>query len=846
MKLSGPVSSSQFTPRRSLRGVAMLLSLLAAGGLSLPAVPVALGETPPAAAPAVARVEISPATDNKVVIRSRDARQQLIATAVMADGTLQDVTRTAAWTISSPALLSVDATGMAIPAGDGDVTVTATFEGQAATINVSISGFATPLPINFRNQVVPIFTKLGCNGGGCHGKSGGQNGFRLSLLGFYPEDDYEFLRKESRGRRIFPGMPQESLLLKKAVGQSPHGGGKRMEAGSFEYNLLCQWIEQGMPYGAETDPSVASIQCLPETRTLQRNSQQQIAVIATYTDGTTEDVTRMALFEANEAEMAESSVTGLVSTLDLTGEVAIMARYQGQVSTFRATIPLGADTKGLPEPANVVDQAVFGKLRLLGIPASEVCDDATFLRRVSLDITGLLPTEQQVREFLADTAADKRNRLVDQLLDSTAYADHFANKWNFVLRNRRENGEDAPGTLLFHQWIWDRVYDNTPYDQFVRQIVTASGDPQINPAVTWYRDVDTVEEQVEDTAQLFLGLRIQCARCHHHPFEKWSQDDYYGMAAFYSRVGKKVIPNASGNMRDRRVFHNEGAASAANPRSGKGLKPAGLGSAPYDVAPDQDPRVKLADWMTDPQNPFFAKSVVNRYWKHFFSRGIVEPEDDMRATNPPSNPELLDGLSQHFIKSGFDLKELVRTICRSKTYQLSALPNEHNASDKQNFSRYYPRRLSAEVLYDAFHQVTETSENFGGMPAGTRAMQLADSSGATYFLQVFGQPKGDTACECERSADANLAQSLHLLNGREIQDKIARDGARTAKLAGDSARAVEERIREIYRWVFAREPQADELEVAVSYLKRHEENPRRGFEDIVWALINTKEFQFNH
>ncbi|MFM8724558.1 MAG: Ig domain-containing protein, partial [Planctomycetaceae bacterium] len=311
----------------------MLLTLLATGLLAFSASPAVHAGNPAVTAPAVTRVEIAPATDNKVVIRSRDARQQLIATAVMADGTLQDVTRKATWTISSPALLSIDATGMAIPAGDGDITVTAAFEGQAATVNVSISGFATPLPINFRNQVVPMFTKLGCNGGGCHGKSGGQNGFRLSLLGFYPEDDYEFLRKESRGRRIFPGMPQESLLLKKAVGQSPHGGGKRMEAGSFEYNLLCQWIEQGMPYGAETDPSVASIQCLPETRTLQRNSQQQIAVIATYTDGTTEDVTRMALFEPNEAEMAESSVTGLVSTLDLTGEVAIMARYQGQVST---------------------------------------------------------------------------------------------------------------------------------------------------------------------------------------------------------------------------------------------------------------------------------------------------------------------------------------------------------------------------------------------------------------------------------------------------------------------------------------------------------------------------------
>ncbi|MEI7699832.1 MAG: DUF1549 domain-containing protein [Planctomycetia bacterium] len=795
----------------------------------------------------VTRLETGPATEGRVVIRSRDARQQLIVTAFNDDGSVQDVTRDVTWTISDAAVLSVDPTGMAIPGADGNVKVTATLGDQSSTLDVSVSGFANPLPINFRNQVVPIFTKLGCNGGGCHGKSGGQNGFRLSLLGFYPEDDFEFLRKESRGRRIFPGMPEESLLLKKAVGQSPHGGGKRMDQGSYEYNLLVQWIEQGMPYGAETDASVVAIHCVPETQTLARNSKQQIAVIASYSDGTSEDVTRMALFEPNEAELAESSVTGLVSTLDLSGEVAIMARYQGQVATFRATIPLGADTSRMPEAVNVVDTAVFGKLRQLGIPASDVCDDATFLRRVSLDIAGILPSEDEVRVFLADTSADKRDRYIDRLLDSTAYADHFANKWNFVLRNRKEGGEDGPGTMLFHRWIWDQIYDNKPYDQFVRDIVTASGDPQINPAVTWYRDVDSVEEQVEDTAQLFLGLRIQCARCHHHPFEKWSQDDYYGMAAFYSRVGKKVIPNASGNMRDRRVFHNEGVATSSNPRSGKAIKPTGLGAdTAYDVAADQDPRVLLADWMTDAKNPFFAKSVVNRYWKHFFSRGIVEPEDDMRATNPPANPELLDGLAKHFTESGYDLKDLVRTICRSRTYQLSALPNDYNASDKQNFSRYYPRRLSAEVLYDAFHQVTETSENFGGMPAGTRAMQLADASSATYFLQVFGQPKGDTACECERSTDANLAQSLHLLNGREIQDKIARDGARTAKLATDANRSTDDNVREIYRWVFSREPAADELEVAVGYLKRHTENPRRGFEDIVWALINTKEFQFNH
>ena len=794
-----------------------------------------------------ARIELSPLEDsNAITIRSRDARQQLIVTAIAADGTLTDATREATWVISDPSVLAIDSDGMAIPTADGDITVTVKVGEQTATAHVSVSGFATALPISFGNQIVPIFTKLGCNGGGCHGKSGGQNGFKLSLLGFYPSDDFEFLRKESRGRRIFPAIPAESLLLKKATGSSPHGGGKRMEAGSYEYNLLVQWIEQGMPYGGDNDPFVTGIRCVPETRTMTQKSQQQIAVIATYSDGTQEDVTRMALFEANEAEMAECSTTGLVSTLDLAGEVAIMARYQGQVATFRATIPLGADTTNMPEPINLVDTAVFGKLKQLGIPASEICDDATFLRRVSLDIAGTLPASEEVQSFLADTSANKRSLLVDRLLDSPAYADQFANKWNFVLRNHKVNGEDTPGTMLFHQWLWNKMYDNTPYDQFVREIVTASGDPQINPAVTWYRDVDSTEEQVEDTAQLFLGLRIQCARCHHHPFEKWSQDDYYGMAAFYGRVGKKVIPNASGTMRDRRVFHNEGVATASNPRSGKALKPTGLGTAAYDIPADRDPRVQLADWMSDPQNPFFAKSLVNRYWKHFFSRGIVEPEDDMRATNPPSNPELLDALASHFIQSGFDLKDLVRTICNSRTYQLSALPNEFNGNDKQNFSRYYPRRLSAEVLYDAFHQVTDTGEAFGGMPAGTNALQLADASNSTYFLQVFGQPKGDTACECERSMDANLAQSLHLLNGKEIQEKIGRDAARTARLAAETERSNEDRVKELYRWVFARDPNGEELEIAAGYLKSHEANLRGGYEDIVWALVNTKEFQFNH
>ena len=375
-----------------------------------------------------------------------------------------------------------------------------------------------------------------------------------------------------------------------------------MDVDSYEYRILYRWIEQGMPYGSPEDPVVTGIQCLPQGRVMDRGSDQQITVLATYSDGTTEDVTRMALFEANDTEMAEATNTGMIKTLDLAGEVAIMARYQGQVSTFRATIPLGADVSKLPAPRNFIDEAVFAKLKLLGIPPSQLADDATFMRRVSIDISGTLPTAEEAEKFLADKDPNKRDKLIDKLLDSPEYADYFANKWNLVLRNKKRQNEDTEGTYAFYQWIWNSLYQNKPYDQFVREILTASGDQTYNPPVIWYREVDDINEQVEDTAQLFLGLRIQCARCHHHPFEKWSQNDYYGFSAFFSRVGRKNLAgNANPRLREKRIFHNEGAASAQNPRSGENLKPTGLGSDPYEIAPDQDPRNYLADWMADPK-----------------------------------------------------------------------------------------------------------------------------------------------------------------------------------------------------------------------------------------------------
>jgi hypothetical protein len=793
-------------------------------------------------------LKVGPETaDKSFLIRGQDARQQLVISGVYSSGQLRDHTHGAKYSVTPAGIIAVAEDGMMTPIKDGQATVKAAFGGKETTTLVKVNGVENQVPINFKNQIVPIFTKLGCNSGGCHGKASGQNGFKLSLLGFYPDDDFEFLVKEARGRRLFPTSPGESLLLQKATGKSPHGGGKRMEVGSYEYRILQRWVKQGMPKGSEDDPQVVGIECLPKQRLMDRGSDQQITVVARYSDGSTEDVTRMALYEANDSEMAESTETGLIKTLDLAGEVAIMARYQGQVSTFRATIPLGADTSKMPATANFIDNAVFAKLRLLGIPASEVCDDATYLRRVYIDVTGTIPTEEEVRTFLTDKSSDKREKLVDRLINTEGYADYFANKWNLVLRNKKRRAEDTQGTYAFYQWIRDSLYENKPYDQFVREIVTASGEMTFNPAVVWYREVNEVNEQVEDTAQLFLGLRIQCARCHHHPFEKWSQDDYYGFAAFFSTVGNKTTPGILTQQRDRRIFHDERrTAQSTNPRTKQALKPAGLGSDALELSKDRDPRTFLADWMSRKDNPFFAHALVNRYWKHFFDRGIVEPEDDMRETNPPSNPELLNGLASNFIENKFDIKWLVRTICTSKTYQLSALPNDYNLKDKQNFSRYYPKRLTAEVLYDAFHQVTNTTQAYSGLPTGTRAIQLPDPSVGPYFLKVFGQPQGDTACECERSQEANLAQSLHLLNSTEVQTKIAHAQGRAAKLSADKARPDDERMKELYRWAYSREPNKEEMAIALAHIKKHEAKPKIAYEDIIWALINTKEFLFNH
>jgi hypothetical protein len=807
------------------------------------------------------RITLEGGTGEGSTIRlvGREAHQQLLVTAHLAAGELRDVTRAVRYNAEPTGIVQISPGGDVTPLHDGTATITAT-AGKESTANlkVNVQRSAESLPINFANQIVPVFTKAGCNTGGCHGKSSGQNGFRLSLLGFEPGEDYEHLVAESRGRRLSPAAPEHSLLLLKATGIVPHGGGKRIDVASEDYRLLARWISQGMPQGNASDPSVASIEVIPASRTLPLGSEQQLLVIARYTDGSIQDVTRNAVCEASDKEMGSVDTTGHVNILRQPGSFSVMVRYQGKVATFQATLPLGAPVDHLPAARNFVDELVFKQLKAVGMPPSDVCDDATFLRRVTLDIAGRLPTIAEVRSFREDPSpTDKRDRCIDRLLDSADYADFFANTWSALLRNRRAAPNHQRGNYLFHDWIRECFYTNVPYDHFVRAILTASGDVTQDPPAEWYRQATTPTAQLEDTAQLFLGTRIQCAQCHHHPYEKWSQQDYYGLSAFFSQVARK--PAEAG---EETIYARRATAVATNIKTGQPVKATGLGAKPAELTADDDARQALVDWMVAPDNRFFAPALANRYWKHFLGRGLVEPEDDMRETNPPTNPELLRALADHFVASHYDLKDLIRTICRSSAYQLSAIPNRYNGSDKQYYSRYYPKRLNAEVLLDSVDAVAASNTSFSGLPAGTRAVQLPDNSfnAGSYFLTVFGRPESSSACECERSQDASLAQSLHLLNSKEILGKISADSGRAAKLAAGAPSASQsesdgDKIRELYLLAYSREPAAQELDLARKYVTREVRdkdgklqpvNKRSAYEDIVWAMINTKEFLFNH
>ncbi len=801
-------------------------------------------------------------TDAEVTLVGPEAGQQLVVTAIRSGERISesDVTREASFAAEPAGVVAVEPSGMVTPLGNGLAKVTATLGGLSVSLPIRVASFETPQPISFPNDIVPVFTRNGCNMGACHAKTTGHNGFHLSLFGYDAEQDHEMLALSARGRRLFPTAPEHSLLLMKAVGEIPHGGGARLDPGSADYRLLKRWIGDGMPFAPENDPTVDRIEVYPRDRVVAPGGSQQLIVTAHFSDGSSRDITRAAQYEGNQPEMAEADETGLVRFEHLPGSTSVMVRFQEHVDVFLATLPQNNEAPALPAPNNFIDEEVFSKLGVLGLPPSELCDDATFLRRVTLDIAGRLPTLDEARAFLASSDPDKRAARVDALLDSGDYGDYFAGKWAGLLRNKAERGLEwvARDTYAFHGWLRSALIENRPFDQVVGELVTAAGKTGDNPAASWYRAVTDPKERMQDIAQVFLGVRMQCAQCHHHPYEKWSQHDYYRFAAFFTTLERKEIYRLP---EDDIVFHNRKLAEMKHPGTGELLKPAVLGGEALDIPAETDPRRALADWIRAEDNPYFSRVLVNRYWKHFFSRGLVEPEDDIRPTNRATHPRLLDALAKHFVESGYDLKALVRTICNSRTYQLASEPNVKNGDDTQNFARYYPKRLPAEVLLDAFNDLTGAENSFSKQPVGVRAIALPNDSAnsESEFLKMFGRPQMDTACECERTSEANLGQSLHLINSDLIQGKLSTGNGRAVTLAKAADRGDEEKIRELYLAGFARQPDTEELALALAHLKKKRDlsaaDPEKlplakaeqeAYEDLIWVLSNTKEFLFNH
>ena len=705
-------------------------------------------------------------------------------------------------------------------------------------------------PFHFETDVASILSRFGCNSSGCHGKAEGQNGFKLSIFGFDPVADHASLSAESRGRRTNPTAPEKSLLLQKACGDSPHGGGVRLRKDSDEYRVLRDWIANGMPYGEPTAPRVTSISVSPREQLMGLKGTQPLKVVAKFDNGFEEDVTRHAKFQSNNDGLASVDEHGLVSTHETPGDVAIMANYLGAVDVFRVLIPRPVgQVSNLPQsqPAekhvgNVIhekiDALVDAKLAKLNIQPSDLCSDEDYLRRAFLDVIGTLPKPDEVRKFLDDKRPDRRARLIDELLKRPEYADYWSLKWSDLLRVERPTLGHA-GANAYYRWIRDSFATNKPFDRFARELVSAEGLLRDAPAGHLFKSVKQPGEQAGTISQVLLGVRIDCAKCHHHPFDRWSQTDYFGMEAFFTQITFKPTPQGE-------MLLTRDSGATKHPRTDETIFAHALGEASPEKSPEGDRRKLLAEWMTSPKNPFFARNIANRAWAHFLGRGIVEPVDDVRLTNPPTNPELLDALAAKFIESGFDTHQLIRTITASRTYQRSALPNGTNDRDEQNYSRALLKRLDAEVLFDAVCQATGTSEKFAGVPEGSRAIQLWDSQVKHDFLKLFGRPVRATACECERATEPSVAQVLHVLNSPELQAKLSHEAGTIARLTRRYPSDNSALIDEIYLTLLSRLPTANEKTVATKYLEEHATTRRQAAEDLAWSLLNSLEFVFNH
>ena len=676
-------------------------------------------------------------------------------------------------------------------------------------------------PLHFENDILPILGRYGCSASGCHGKAEGQGGFKLSVFASDPDADYAALTKEGRGRRVQPAAPDESLLLRKGSGRMPHGGGTKLPTGNEDYKILRAWIASGMPVGESDAPRVIGLRVEPDERVLGQKAEQRLKVFARYSDGAEKDVTRHDRFQSNTEAVAAVSAEGIVTTKDVPGEAAVMAAYLGEVGLFRVAVPRpGTPAKNTLPQFNFIDKLVDAKLAKLNVAPSEVCNDADFLRRAYLDLTGTLPTPSEARKFLTGTAKDKRAKLVEVLLERPEFADLWALKWADLLRvDRQALGHQR--AHLYYKWIRDSIRTNKPFDRFARELVTAEGPVnEVGPA-NFFKVVTKPGEIAGTISQVFLGVRIACAECHHHPFDRWKQSDYYGMSAFFS------------------------TGSTKHPRTQEEVRAHALGTDAPSANPAGDRRLPLAEWMTKPDNPFFARNLANRVWAWTLGRGLVEPVDDVRATNPPSNPELLDRLAKYLVENRYDVRKLIVLITSSRVYQTSATPNATNEKDERNFSRAYFKRPDAEVLLDMISQGLGVPEKFPGSPGVSRATQLWDSKARSDFLKLFGRPSRVTACECERTREPSVSQVLNLLNSPDIQAKLTHEAGTVARLVRtqkDDAKLVEE----LYLTFFARFPTAHETKVSVAHLRKYADNRRAAAEDLAWALLNSTEFLFNH
>ncbi len=793
------------------------------------------------APPPPLRLTIEPA---QLILEGSHARQQVAVSGYFDDGSVRDLTAGVTFAVQDASVARWQGS-VVTAAGDGDTIVTVSLGALKASAPVTVRDSRTTRPLSFVNDVMPILSKAGCNAGTCHGNFNGKNGFRLSLRGENPAFDLDSLTRDTQARRTNPFLPEASLILQKPRGEVPHEGGVRFRKDSAESAALKRWIAEGMRPDPSDTPRLSRLDVWPRDRVLLNGAgEQQIVVRATFSDGASRDVTHLTCYEPN-IEIARVSPAGLV-TADKSGEVTILVRYLDQRAPVRlAFVPERPDFRWTDVKANnYIDEHIYTRLKALRMQPSGLCDDATFLRRVYLDLCGILPTPAEARAFLADRDAHKRSKLVERLLERPEYAEYWALKWADLLRNE-EKAVDAKGVRHVQHWLKQWFSDDRPLDRFARELLTSQGSTYEQPAANFFRTNLEPQKAAETTAILFLGTRIACAKCHNHPFDRWTQEDYYGLSAFFARVKTRMLENERRDKLDKHELKGEmivwldREGEVAHPTTGDRLSPRLPGGSSPKISDETDRRAALADWLVRPDNPYFARNMANRIWYHLLGRGLVEPVDDLRESNPASNEPLLDALASDLTKHNCSQKHLIRRIANSRTYQLSSRPTPTNAEDESNFSHVIPRMLSAESLLDAISQVTEVPEEFKGHPRGTRAVQLPGVQGGTRFLIEFGRPDRLLACECERGKDATLNQAFQMISSETINRKV-QDSPRLARLLERNA-THQEIITELYLAALSRYPGERELQTIGERLGRALDR-RRAVEDLLWAVLNMKEF----